>query len=89
MAGGEILFGTRGFAPLCHIKTVDVIMPDVKHCGGLHALTRIAAVAEAEGVDVAHLTQADLDLVAARLNARPRETLGFQTPAHCFEALLR
>lgn len=28
-------------------------MPDVKHCGGLLELTRIAAVAEAEGVDVA------------------------------------
>ncbi|MBK9708672.1 MAG: mandelate racemase/muconate lactonizing enzyme family protein [Acidobacteria bacterium] len=53
MAGGEILFGTRGFAPLCRNKTVDVIMPDVKHCGGLLELTRIAAVAEVEGVDVA------------------------------------
>jgi galactonate dehydratase len=53
MAGGEILFGTHGFAPLCRDKTVDVIMPDVKHCGGLLELTRIAAVAEAEGVDVA------------------------------------
>ena len=53
MAGGEILFGTRGFAPLCRDKTVDVIMPDVKHCGGLLELTRIAAVAEAEGVEVA------------------------------------
>jgi galactonate dehydratase len=53
MAGGEVLFGTRGFAPLCRNKTVDVIMPDVKHCGGLLELTRIAAVAEGEGVDVA------------------------------------
>lgn len=53
MAGGEVLFGTRGFAPLCRDKTVDLIMPDVKHCGGLLELTRIAAVAEAEGVDVA------------------------------------
>ena len=53
MAGGEILFGTRGFAGLSRDKTVDVIMPDVKHCGGLLELTRIAAAADGEGVAVA------------------------------------
>jgi galactonate dehydratase len=53
MAGGEILFGVAGFAPLSRDRTVDVIMPDVKHCGGLLELTRIAAVAEAYGVAVA------------------------------------
>jgi galactonate dehydratase len=52
MAGGEILFGVAGFAPLCRRRAVDVIMPDVKHCGGLLELTRIAAVAEADGVQV-------------------------------------
>ena len=35
MAGGEILFGIAGFAPLCRSRAVNVIMPDVKHCGGL------------------------------------------------------
>jgi len=53
MAGGEILFGINGFAPLCRTKAVDVIMPDVKHCGGLLEMTRIAAMAAAEGVAVA------------------------------------
>jgi galactonate dehydratase len=53
MAGGEILFGVAGFAPLCRRRAVNVIMPDVKHCGGLLELTRIAAMAEADGVDVA------------------------------------
>lgn len=52
MAGGEILFGTAGFAPLCRHKAVHVIMPDVKHRGGLLELTRIAALAELEGVAV-------------------------------------
>ena len=33
-----------------------------------------------KGMSVAHLTQADLDAVADRLNRRPRETLGFRTP---------
>jgi galactonate dehydratase len=53
MAGGELLYGVDGFAPLCRDRAVDVIMPDVKHCGGLLELTRIAAVADAEGVTVA------------------------------------
>jgi galactonate dehydratase len=53
MAGGEVLFGVAGFAPLSRTRAVNVIMPDVKHCGGLLELTRIAAMAEADGVDVA------------------------------------
>jgi galactonate dehydratase len=53
MAGGELLFGVRGFAALSRDRTVDVIMPDVKHCGGLQELTRIAAIAEPDGVQVA------------------------------------
>ncbi len=53
MAGGEILFGINGFAPLTRTKAVDVIMPDVKHCGGLLELTHIAAAADADGVTVA------------------------------------
>jgi galactonate dehydratase len=53
MAGGEILYGVAGFAPLSRNQTVNVIMPDVKHCGGLLELTRIAAVAETDEVTVA------------------------------------
>jgi galactonate dehydratase len=53
MAGGEILYGVAGFAPLSRNRTVDVIMPDVKHCDGLLELTRIAAVAETDEVTVA------------------------------------
>ena len=53
MAAGEILYGVAGFAPLSRDQTVNVVMPDVKHCGGLLELTRIAAVAEHDGVTVA------------------------------------
>jgi galactonate dehydratase len=53
MAGGEVLFGVAGFSPLTRAGAVNVIMPDVKHCGGLLELTRIATVAEQDGVAVA------------------------------------
>jgi galactonate dehydratase len=53
VAGGELLFGVKGFAPLCRNRAVHVIMPDVKHCGGLLEMTRIAAMARADGIEVA------------------------------------
>lgn len=53
MAGGEVLYGLAGFAPLIRTRAVDVVMPDVKHCGGVMELVRIAAAAEANGVAVA------------------------------------
>jgi L-alanine-DL-glutamate epimerase-like enolase superfamily enzyme len=53
MAGGEILFGVRGFPPLCERQAVYVVMPDVKHCGGLLEMTRFAALADAHEVAVA------------------------------------
>jgi galactonate dehydratase len=53
MAGGELLFGVSGFTPLIRRRAFDVIMPDVKHCGGLLELTHIAAMAAAEGIKVA------------------------------------
>jgi galactonate dehydratase len=53
MAGGELLFGISGFAPLVRRRAFDVIMPDVKHCGGLMELTHIAALASSEGLKVA------------------------------------
>jgi IS30 family transposase len=41
-----------------------------------------------ENVDLRTFTQAELNAFARRLNQRPRKTLGFQTPAAIFEALL-
>jgi galactonate dehydratase len=53
LAAGELLFGVAGFAELCNRRVVDVIMPDVKHCGGLLELSRIASLAERNGLAVA------------------------------------
>jgi IS30 family transposase len=38
--------------------------------------------------DLLILSQADLDAVAGRLNARPRETLEYQTPAAMLAAIV-
>ncbi len=39
--------------------------------------------------EISHYTQADLDAVAAELNGRPRQTLGFKTPSHALDEALR
>lgn len=52
VAGGEFLFGMHGFDELCHQQAVDVIMPDVKHCGGLQEGRHIAALAASHGIAV-------------------------------------
>jgi IS30 family transposase len=40
-------------------------------------------------LDFRTLTQADLDAVAAELNERPRQTLGFKTPSQALAEALR
>ncbi len=52
LAGGEAFFGAEGFAPLCQGRAVDVIMPDVRFCGGVLEGRRIATIAELHSVVV-------------------------------------
>ncbi len=53
LIGGETLFGLAGFQPYLDAKVWDVVMPDVKHCGGIAAAVAIAQAATARGVAVA------------------------------------
>lgn len=42
-----------------------------------------------EGTGLASYTQHQLDNAAAKLNSRPRKTLGFRTPTEMLDAMLR
>lgn len=49
LSGGEVFFGMEAFAPLLKNRALAVIMPDVKHCGGVLEARHIAALAKLEG----------------------------------------
>jgi galactonate dehydratase len=53
LVGGELLYGVAGFLPWISSGAFDVVMPDVKHCGGMDALRSIGQLANACGVAVA------------------------------------
>ena len=52
-AGGEVIYGATGFLPYINAGCVDIVMPDVKYCGGMLELKKIASLAEAAGLRVA------------------------------------
>jgi galactonate dehydratase len=49
-AGGENIHGVTGFYPYIRAEAVDIVMPDVKYCGGILELKKIAALAEGAGL---------------------------------------
>ena len=52
-ASAESVFSVEGFGPFCTRPVVDIIMPDVKHDGGLLETKKIAAAARMNQVLVA------------------------------------
>ena len=50
---GELLFSRWDFRPLLESGAIDIIQPDISHCGGISELKRIAAMAETYDVAVA------------------------------------
>lgn len=53
IATGERMFGRQAFKSLLQSGGVDIVQPDVSHCGGIWELRKIAAMAEAYDVAVA------------------------------------
>jgi galactonate dehydratase len=49
-AGGESIHGVTGFYPYIKAEAVDIVMPDVKVCGGMLEMKKIAAMAEGAGL---------------------------------------
>jgi galactonate dehydratase len=49
-AGGESIQGVKGFYPYIKAEAVDIVMPDVKVCGGMLEMKKIAALAEGAGL---------------------------------------
>lgn len=52
-AGGESIHGVAGFYSYVTAGAVDVLMPDVKQCGGMLELRKIAALGEGAGLTIA------------------------------------
>jgi galactonate dehydratase len=51
-AGGEALYGIEAFYRYAQSGAVDIVMPDVKLCGGILELKKISVIAEAAGLKV-------------------------------------
>jgi galactonate dehydratase len=53
LAGGEFLVGLEAHRRFIEATGVDVVMPDVKYCGGIGGLAQVTALAAAFGTEVA------------------------------------
>ena len=53
LAGAESLAGIGAYRPVIEGGCYDVLMPDVKHAGGIEEIRRIAALAQAAGIEIA------------------------------------
>ena len=49
-AGGESIRGVKGFYPYIKAEAVGIVMPDVKVCGGMLEMKKIASLAEGAGL---------------------------------------
>ena len=53
LATGERLIAAYGFNELIELGVVDVLQPDIAHVGGITALWKVAALADAAGIRMA------------------------------------
>ncbi len=74
IATGERLVGLAGYRDLLEKRAVSILQPDVTHCGGLTAVRKIAAMAEANHIGIApHNPQGPVSTAASL-------ELGFSSP---------
>ena len=52
IAAGEQLYGVKEFYDFVAVNAVHTLMPDIKYCGGMLELKKIAALGEAVGMNV-------------------------------------
>lgn len=84
IATGERLIASFGYAELIDMGVVDVLQPDIAHVGGVSALWKVSATAEASGIRMApHACEgpiggiASLHVDAAGPNFLAQEICGF------------
>jgi galactonate dehydratase len=66
IAAGERLYTLEDLARLCKMRAADVIQMDLAHCGGLYITRKVAAIAEAEDIQLApHCSIGPVALCAA------------------------
>src|SRR5437764_13187946 len=53
IATGERLIASYGYAELIDMGVVDILQPDIAHVGGVSALWKVSATAEASGTRMA------------------------------------
>jgi galactonate dehydratase len=84
IATGERLIASYGFAELIDLGVIDILQPDIAHVGGISALWKVSAAAEASGIRMApHACEgpiggiASLHVDAAGPNFLAQEICGF------------
>src|SRR6476646_2483401 len=84
IATGERLIAAYGYAELIDLGVIDILQPDIAHVGGVTALWKVSAAAEASGVRMApHACEgpiggiASLHVDAAGPNFLAQEICGF------------
>jgi len=84
IATGERLIASYGYTELIDMGVVDILQPDIAHVGGVSALWKVSATAEASGVRMApHACEgpiggiASLHVDAAGPNFLAQEICGF------------
>lgn len=70
IALGERLYSRWDIKPFLEASSVDVLQPDVSHCGGISEIRRIAAMCEAYDVGLGKLQRPNLTSLVVLMHAR-------------------